>query len=179
MDGGGVAVAGAAEGPLVVAVFVEVVDEPRAVAVGEIDVAVGGDGDVRWRVFQVLSVVVKGRLGDVPDDLAVERGLEEAACHVGDVKELLAVLDDQVEAVGGAEELLAPGAQEFSGLVEDDDGVLVGRILPRGVEDIDVAGLIDRDAVREAVDDLVRQLAPIVEAAVTVCAWAEDWRLGG
>src|SRR5258706_10453553 len=123
MDGGGIAFAGAAEGALVVAVFVEMVDVPGAVAVGEVDVAVGGDGDVGWRVLQIFSRVVEGRLGEVPDDRAVEGGFEEASGHVGDVKELPSLFLDQVEAVGGGEELFAPGAREFAGAIEDYDGV--------------------------------------------------------
>ena len=174
---------------------VVLVHERRAVAVADVDVAVGRDGDI-GRVVAFRRPVRPGtvRLGvrrplNLPDDLPLRRRLDHDRLHLGlrrhlrirgihrQVQELVAAFRADVQAVGDPAELLAPRSDELSLLVEDDHRVrAVARRVDR-VMDVDVPLRVLDDAVRVPPLDAGGQLAPVVEGLVHVRAGAEHGRL--
>ena len=107
---------------------------------------------------------------DAPNDLPVERELGHfAILDVAHVEELLFAFLADGQAVPAAVELLAEGADEAAGLVEDGDGVhrlLGGRLM----REVDQPGLVENHAVRIAPMDMLRQRAPIVRGFVGMFA---------
>ncbi len=168
-----------AESPDVFALDVVVMDVPGAVAVGDIEVAVGGEGRERRHVGLRIGVagiadlvlcvfgVIEGH-----QDLALEVGLEDLV-HAGgrQVEDFLAVLLAEVHAVGVAGIFLAPGFDELA------VGVVDVHRFGAGVmdEDPSVGGLLDRVGVAEGL--VRRALGPVADPFELVIALAEDRRL--
>lgn len=157
-------------------VFVVLMDEALAVAVGAKDVAVWSDGDIGGDKFLGHGVAV-ALFGSpfAPEFLAIEGGLgEDVATSVAHIEKFLATLAAEMKAVGAALVLRAPGADKFSVGVKDNDGVVDGGALADGVFDVNETVAIDSDAVGVAINVARGEFAPIVNHFVLVGAVADD-----
>ena len=155
-------------------------DVGASVAVGDVEAAVGGKGDVRRveRLVLPLAVLVDASLARRslgPEDLALEGPLlEDLAIDVTAVEELIGALLADLDPVPAALELFSPGGDELAVLVEDGDAVgrLAGRV--DGVDDVGPMLGIEADAVGVAPLELGGQLAPIVVGLIGVLTLAQD-----
>ena len=175
------AVAGAADRLLVRAVLREDVHEALAVAVAHEDVAVRRERDVgRVPIAFVRVALLAVELGldrraVLPHHAAIELGLDDAVMRDVAVVEVLgAVLLADVEAVTAALHLRHHRADELAVLGEHIDGVVLLRLAADGVRDVDVAGLVLRDAVRVAPCEAFGRREPVVLHAVLEVAVARD-----
>ncbi len=110
----------AAEGAKEGAFGVVLVDEIGAVAIGDVDIAIGREGDVGGREFGggaavFVEFVVWGLFG-VTD-------AEDLFAAVDKREEFVAAFAGEVETVGAALEFAAPAADEFAFFVEDEEGI--------------------------------------------------------
>ena len=170
----------AAEGVEELARFVVSLDRAGAVAVGDVEAAVRGEGDVGRHVFGLGVVVRRDPLGPPlgPHDLAGFGGLiDEVVPDVGEVQVLGPPLLADVDPVPATVILLAEGADECAVGVEDDDRV-EGLFLLGSVLDVDETILVDGDPVGLPPADVPGALAPAVDGLVPVLALAEDRRPG-
>src|SRR5262249_26807733 len=100
--------------------------------------------------------------------------------HAGEIKELLAILRADVDAVAAPVVFLAEGADELALRVEDDDRVLglfgrLGDLVARPMLDVDKARPVDRHPVGRAPADRAGRLAPVVETLVAMLPLADNW----
>ncbi len=102
---------------------------------------------------------------------AVESGLyHQAALGIAKVKEFLLALFANVQPVRAAFEFLAPAFNEFAFVIEDHHAVGLFARRVDGVMNVDMPVRIFADAVRVAVLDVGRKLAPIMGDFVGVLA---------
>ena len=131
----------AAEGAEEGAFGVVLVDEIGAVAIGDVDIAIGREGDVGGREFGggaavFVEFVVRRLFGvaDAEDLFAAERHLDHPGVGgvdaglasfsgVDEIEEFVAAFAGEVETVGAALEFAAPAADEFAFFVEDEEGI--------------------------------------------------------
>src|SRR5262249_34415797 len=161
-------------------VLVVLVDIVRAVAIADVEAAVGREGDVRGPV--ALAVLVDARFlreAHLPHGLALERRLDDRAVgrHMAEIKDPLPAPLADVDAVPAEMELLAEGADVLPLRVEHDDRVHDVLALSL-VGDVDEAGRIDGNAVRGLPADRGGKLAPVMKTFVTVRVLADDGVLG-
>ena len=180
-------IASAAEGPYPLGVLVILMDVVRAVAIANIEAAVGGEGHVGRRERRsglVINVRLRRCLLD-PDHLPFQIRLDHEIDrhHATEIQELLPVLLADVDTMSASVVLLAEGPDELAGRVENNDCVLslVGRfrLLATGpMLDVDETGLVDRHAMRLKPMDRAGHFAPFMEALVTMFTLANDRILG-
>ncbi len=171
------------------------VDVVRAVAVADIDVAVGCDRDIgrivgrRLAVGRGLVLVDRRRSLDPPDDLSRQRRLDDDGLQFRlrtqsrvrrvdrKVQELGAVLLANEQSVRDAAELLPPRPNEASLFVENDHGIGALAVGIHGVVNVDLPLRVLDDSMRVAVFDLRWQCAPVMQGFVGEFPLAEDRRL--
>jgi hypothetical protein len=142
-----------------------------AVAVADVDVAVGADRDARGLVL-ALRLVDAGLFGerDRQQHLAVERQLEHlASAEAAEPEDFLVPFLGDLHAVGAAE-LLAPALHEGAVLLEDEHGVVGVRVEVDAVLRVDVRVAVGGAHVLHALG----QLRPVLDPLVLVDAVPED-----
>ena len=169
--------AGPAKRAHVATVAREVMDIIRPVTIGEVDVAVWRDRDIRRPVLEIAPLVPV-RFLDVPEEFASERHLEKAALQIGEIKDFASVLLDQIEAMRAAEELGAPGPDEVSLGIEHHNAIPAGRFQARGVEHVHAAIAIYHDPMGKTPLNVRRKLSPAVVEEIAILSLAHDHRCG-
>lgn len=165
----------------VVAVLVVLDHIARPVAVPNIDVAVGSDGQIRGPIdwlFAIRAPLVIGgflRIADSENLFAIERRLDDdIALDVAHVEKLLAAFKVDVKAMSAALEIASPGLDELPVRIEHDGGVAaLTRLVDRMVDVNHPVGVL-HDSVDVPITDVARQLAPIVDNLVSVLTAADD-----
>ncbi len=167
----------AAEGADVLAVQAELVNPVGAVAVGDIEVAIGREGDVGGDE----GLVIRIKLGSLrrqplfPNDFPIELCFYKLAVGGVAVIEILFIpLAPQIKPVRTTAEARSPGGDELAGPVKDNNGVTGRTAGMDGVGDIDIAAGVFGDALGIAPLDMLRRLQPIVDALVGMLAASQQ-----
>ena len=157
-----------APGELQLAVWRILVHARVAVAVGDVDVALGRQRGVGAAVERIAAVHRRGLAGHA--DLQQELPFQRQPAHrvVAVVGAVDRVVRRDVHAVRPTEQTLAPGAQEVAVAVEHHHRVLAAR------EDVDVVLAVHADRGDLAVVPAVGQLAPVLDHLVAMLAGADD-----
>src|SRR5258708_3468228 len=159
----------AAPGSYVFRLRVVLVDPAQAVAVGNVDVAVGSYCYVgRLVLFFAFIRSAFAWVAQDPEPFAVECGFRnEVAFGIGEIQILAVAFLVEEQPVRSELEIFAPAPHEFAVVVEDGDGVLAAV-----VDDDPLLG-IHHDAVSVAILAAAGEAAPIADEFVGVLATAE------
>ena len=146
--------AGGAPAHQVLAVRRILVDAGIAVAVGDVDLALGRERGVRAAVERLAAQERRGLVGhaDGQQDLALGGDLANRMVAVVGAVEVVVAVD--MDAVGAAEQAFAPRAQEIAVAVEHHHRMLAA------IEDVDAVLAVDGDGRDIAELPAVGQLAP-------------------
>ncbi len=151
----------------------ELVHARVAVAVGDVDLALGRERGVGAAVERLAAHEGRGLAGDADGELDLALG--GAATHgvVAVVGAVEGVVGIDGKAVGALEHALAPRAQEVALAVEHDHGVLAA------VEDVDAVLAVDGDGADVHELPAVGQLGPVLNHAIAMLATAQHGRHWG
>ena len=168
----------AAEAADIFRVAIVFVDETFAVAIGDIKISTGRNGDVGWHKFIGHRVACAlFRRPFTPKLFASQSCFcKFMTLGVAQVKKFFVAFFAQMQSVCAAFVFLAPRAHKFSIGVKDHHGVVNFRAFADGVLDMDFALRVHGHTVRITIDVAGGQFAPIVKALVLMFARAENRR---
>ena len=145
----------------------ELVHARVAVAVRDVDVALGRQRGVRAAMERLAAHEGRGLAGHADGELDLAGGRAPAHGVVAVVGAIERVVAVDVQAVRAVEHALAPGAQEIALAVEHHHGVLAA------VEDVDLVLAVDGDGGDVLEGPAVGQLGPVLHHAIAMLAAAQ------
>ena len=101
-------------------------DASVVVAVGDEEVAVGGDGEIGGQAEGFAGGALLAGCADGHDELALGVEFEDAVGLAFGAPDVVFVVDE--DSVGVLDDVFAPGGEEVAVAVEDDEGMLAARV---------------------------------------------------
>ena len=169
----------AANGLLVRAILRVDVHETLAVTVTDKDVAVGRERNIGRVPIALVGVALGAvelgldRRAVFPHNGSVKLGLDQATViHIAVIEVLSSILSAGVQTVAAALHLRHHRADELAVLGEDIDRIVLLRLAADGVRNVDVAGLVLRNAMGVAPRESLGRSQPVMLHAILKIALA-------
>ena len=148
----------------------ELVHARIAVAVGDIDLALGRQRRVRAAMERLAAHEGRRLAGHTDGELDLAGGRASAHGVIAVIGAVEIVVRIDVQAVRALEDALAPGAQEVALAVEHHHGVLAA------IEHVDLVLAVDGDSADIHELPLVRKLGPVLDYPIAMLATAQHSR---